>query len=255
MALTMQQTQHKFIFQQLFGLLIAFILLMKVFPIAGALDQHLIQAWVGQSGTFPYRHSWALSQLNHQYVKDILLAVFISWFGLYVASFKLEHIRFERWRYLYLFLLVIVTTSFIGLLKSQSSHSCPWNMLIPSGTGFVFDVHAGQGHCFPGGHAATGFALLVGYFAYRDDQPQRAYFYLCSSLILGFAMGWAQMMRGAHFLSHNLWTCWIIWLSNVLAYALIYLRLPKFSQSKLLTEQQIQNISPLIVSHRGEEKY
>ena len=35
-------------------------------------------------------------------------------------------------------------------------------------------------------------------------------------------MGWAQMMRGTHFLSHNLWTAWVIWLVNVLAYALCY---------------------------------
>ncbi len=33
-------------------------------------------------------------------------------------------------------------------------------------------------------------------------------------------MGWAQMMRGAHFLSHTLWTGWIIWGLNVMAYAL-----------------------------------
>jgi membrane-associated PAP2 superfamily phosphatase len=30
--------------------------------------------------------------------------------------------------------------------------------------------------------------------------------------VLGFSMGWAQMMRGEHFLSHNLWTAWLVWL-------------------------------------------
>jgi len=28
------------------------------------------------------------------------------------------------------------------------------------------------------------------------------------------------MMRGAHFLSHNLWTGWITWCMNVIGYAL-----------------------------------
>ncbi len=51
---------------------------------------------------------------------------------------------------------------------------------------------------------------------------KRAYFFLVSGCILGFAMGWAQMMRGAHFLSHNLWTAWVIWLVNVVFYFFNY---------------------------------
>ena len=80
---------------------------------------------------------------------------------------------------------------------------------------------------FPGGHASSGFALLVGYFIYRTTRPKRAYFFLLAALILGFAMGWAQMMRGAHFLSHTLWTGWIIWGLNVMAYALFADRFAK----------------------------
>jgi membrane-associated PAP2 superfamily phosphatase len=34
---------------------------------------------------------------------------------------------------------------------------------------------------------------------------------LVLALVLGFSMGWAQMMRGEHFLSHNLWTAWLVW--------------------------------------------
>ena len=61
---------------------------------------------------------------------------------------------------------------------------------------------------------------MAGYFVYRMSNPKRAYFFLIAAVILGLAMGWAQMMRGAHFLSHNLWTGWIIWCLNVIGYAL-----------------------------------
>ena len=61
---------------------------------------------------------------------------------------------------------------------------------------------------------------MAGYFVFRQSNQKRAYFFLFSGVILGFAMGWAQMMRGAHFLSHNLWTAWIIWLINVIFYLL-----------------------------------
>ena len=61
---------------------------------------------------------------------------------------------------------------------------------------------------------------MTGYFVYRLEQPKRAYFYLFSGILLGFMMGWAQMMRGAHFLSHNLWTGWVVWAINILFYAI-----------------------------------
>ena len=35
---------------------------------------------------------------------------------------------------------------------------------------------------------------------------------LILGFIFGFAMGWGQMMRGAHFMSHNLWTGLIVWM-------------------------------------------
>ena len=66
---------------------------------------------------------------------------------------------------------------------------------------------------------------MTGFFAFRKAAPKRAYFYLGAGLILGFAMGWAQMMRGAHFLSHNLWTAWVVWCCNVALYPLFYKRL------------------------------
>lgn len=53
----------------------------------------------------------------------------------------------------------------------------------------MWDLSATAGHCFPGGHASSGFALLVGYFIYRVTQPKRAYFFLIASCILGMGMG------------------------------------------------------------------
>ncbi len=41
---------------------------------------------------------------------------------------------------------------------------------------------------------------MAGYFVYRISNRKRAYFLLIAAVILGLTMGWAQMMRGAHFL-------------------------------------------------------
>lgn len=216
--------KQRFILYQGCFLIMSFCLLWGLFPIAGTLDLALIHPWMSESGQFFLRDNWYLAELNHRYVKDVLLLVYTSFFILWLASFKIESLKSQRWTYGYFFCMVIVTTSIIGLLKSQSAHNCPWNMTIPTQQGFFWDFSATQGHCFPGGHAATGFALLAGYFVFRLSDPKRAYFFLISGMILGFAMGWAQMMRGAHFLSHNLWTGWIIWSINVIFYLFNYRR-------------------------------
>ena len=181
-----------------------------------------------QTGHFPLKRDWALAELNHRYVKDIIIAVYVIYLLKWLASYKWATFKPQRWQNGYFIGLVLISTSLIGILKSQSAHACPWDMTLATAHDFFWDLSASAGHCFPGGHAATGFALFVGYFVYRLNEPKRAWFYLLAALILGFVMGWAQMMRGAHFLSHNLWTAWVIWLVNVLAYALCY---KQFAQS------------------------
>ena len=216
---------QRFSLKQGLILLFSFVLLQLLFPVAGQLDLMLIQPWTGTHGQFPWRYDWFLETLNHKYIKNLLILCDISFVSLWLASFKIERLHAQRWQYAYLFWILILSATVVGILKSQSVHACPWNMTQATTTGFFWNFNLSHGHCFPGGHAATGFALMTGFFAFRKTAPKRAYFYLVAGLILGFAMGWAQMMRGAHFLSHNLWTAWVIWCCNVALYPFFYKRL------------------------------
>lgn len=92
-------------------------------------------------------------------------------------------------------------------------------------SGYIWNFSASNGHCFPGGHASTGFSLLSGFFVFRKSHTKLAYFFLFIGLVLGFIMGWGQMMRGAHFLSHNLWTAWVIFAFNLVLYRMFYKKL------------------------------
>ena len=214
-------TNQKQFFQlNLAFLIFSFFLLLFVFPVGGKIDMYLIQPWIDATGHFFNRDNWYLVKLNHEIIKRIITAVYIFFFGLWLASFKLEKLRQYRWQYGYMFIISMLGTGLVGLLKSQSAHACPWNMTHQTTLGYIWDFSATHGHCFPGGHASTGFMLMTGYFVYRLEQPKRAYFYLLAGVFLGFMMGWGQMMRGAHFFSHNLWTGWIIWAVNVLVYAI-----------------------------------
>lgn len=203
-------------------LIFSLAILIYVFPIYGKIDLALIQPWIDQFGHFTERNNWYLVHLNHKVFKQLLIAVYLSFFVLWLASFKLEKLRPQRWLYGYMFVVSILSTALIGILKSQSAHACPWDMTEQTATGFIWNFTATHGHCFPGGHASTGFALITGFFVFRLIQPKRAWFYLIAGLLLGFMMGWGQMMRGAHFLSHNLWTGWIILCFNTALYAYFY---------------------------------
>lgn len=211
-----------FFFKQACLLSISLIILLLFFPIGGKIDLLFSQPWINDQGIFFLKQSWALKVLNHQYVKNIIILCDVLFFFAWLASFKFSNFRSTRWQNGYFFMMVILGVSVIGILKSYSSHSCPWDITVISDTGISWNFMKGSGHCFPGGHASTGFSLLVGYFVFRLSDPPRARFYLIASIILGFAMGWAQMMRGAHFISHNLWTGWIIWALNVLMYGITY---------------------------------
>ena len=218
--------RSRFLLTQTLLLIFSFLILLNFFDIGGVLDLQLIYPFIDDQGQFPLRQQWALAELNHRYVKDLLILVYITLLLGWLASLKWQNWYIRRCEFGYFFSMVVLTTASIGILKSQSAHACPWNMTIPTYNGIFWDFSATAGHCFPGGHASSGFALMAGYFVYRISNRKRAYFLLIAAVILGLAMGWAQMMRGAHFLSHNLWTGWIIWRMNIIGYALFSHKLP-----------------------------
>ena len=113
--------------------------------------------------------------------------------------------------------LVLATLLLVPLLKRGSSTSCPWD-LAEFGGGSPYVPHwwlgwsdGGPGHCFPSGHAVAAFAFFGVYFLWRHHRPSLARAMLAGVLLAGLAFGWTQWARGAHFVSHSLWSAWLCW--------------------------------------------
>lgn len=204
---------------------VLFLVLWFVFPVGGAIDMHFIQPWMDSTGHFPLKNNWYLVEINHKLVKHIIIGFYVCVLIAWIASFKSAKLKAYRWQLGYLFWVSILSTAVVGLLKAHSAHACPWSMTEQTALGYVWDFSATKGHCFPGGHASTGFSLISGFFVFRKSHPKIAYLFLCLGLVLGFIMGWGQMMRGAHFLSHNLWTGWVIFAFNLVLYRVFYKKL------------------------------
>lgn len=56
-----------------------------------------------------------------------------------------------------------------------------------------------KGQCFPGGHAVTGFALFIFFFALAKKSHKMIGFFC--AFVLGWLLGFYQMAKGVHFIS------------------------------------------------------
>jgi membrane-associated PAP2 superfamily phosphatase len=105
----------------------------------------------------------------------------------------------------------------VSLLKYASRSSCPWDLTEFGGMA-TYVSHwdwrlrdGGPGRCFPAGHASAAFAFLAGWFALHRVAPRAATIWLIMAMVAGFVLGLAQQWRGAHYMSHTLWTAWVCW--------------------------------------------
>ena len=125
--------------------------------------------------------------------------------------------RLSRGERIGLLLGVVASVLAMSLIKRASLTSCPWDLQEFGGTAthvshWLWGVaDGGGGNCFPAGHASAGFAYLAGWFWLRRVSPRAAAWWLGAALVLGFGLGAVQQVRGAHYMSHTLWTAWLCW--------------------------------------------
>lgn len=168
-------------------------------------------------GAFPLKSLPLLSFWGHEVARDAVIA-----FALYLA-FRAWRTRDAR---LGVTVLAMALASLaVSLLKAASAHSCPWELSEFGGDAAFFrlldavPLLSGSGRCFPGGHASGGFTLMALYFYWRGSHPARARLALAAGLMVGGLMGLVQMARGAHFLSHNLFSAYVVWCVSVAVFA------------------------------------
>jgi membrane-associated PAP2 superfamily phosphatase len=182
---------------------------------AGGLDLPLAR-WMAGGPAFALRDHWIVAGVLHDGVRP-LAWLFGFWLaaGIWAPSGVLRQVpRAARIQWL---AGIVVSLVLISAFKYSSQTSCPWDLAEFGGAGNYFSHWAwgrgdgGPGHCFPAGHASAGFAFVGGYFALRHAAPRRALLLAAIALAAGLALGLAQQLRGAHFMSHTLWTAWICW--------------------------------------------
>ncbi len=167
--------------------------------------------------TFPLRHAWLTEVFNHLILKRLFICLALGFLGVALWDF----ISPRSWSWLRRFQFRVVALSallvpmVISILKQMSASHCPWDLEQYGGTQpyvRLFEylpVGTGSGQCMPAGHASSALwmiSIAIFFVPYRLTRAAAA---LATLLTVGFGVGWLQQLRGAHFLSHTLWSLWI----------------------------------------------
>lgn len=209
--------------------LAAFVLLVAVsMPLHG--DQWLadrLYAWQGHRWLL--RHAPVTDLVVHRLGRDFSIA---AWVGV-LATWCLACMRpgLARWRgpLAYLAIATLLSTAVVAWVKSWSNMDCPWDLLRYGGDRLYVGlfglrpVGLARGACFPAGAASGGYAWFSLYFFLLATRPSWRWLGLAVGGGMGLLFGFSQQLRGAHFLSHDVWTAGICWATALLAY-LLFLR-------------------------------
>lgn len=170
---------------------------------------------MGTPAGFPWRNHWLFTGVLHDGAR---LAVALALALLAIATVRpFGSLRtLAPGRRLWLLAAVAGAMMLVSGFKRLTLTDCPWD-LAAFGGALPYVPHwqpgvtdGGPGHCFPAGHASAGFAWMAGWFAWPPGARSRRR-WLVAGLVAGAVLGLSQQVRGAHFMSHTLWTAWICW--------------------------------------------
>lgn len=183
------------------------------------IDMRLAQAMYHRDiAAFPMRHAWLAESFSHGYMKRllVLLGGAVCIMAAFDTARPIATLGGRKRRCLRLVALSALLVPLVtGILKRASSSHCPWDLADFGGAEAyvrLFDTAvrgAPGGHCMPGGHASGGLWFIALAAFWLPHQPRRAGGVFCAALAFGFWLGWMQQLRGAHFLTHTLWSMWV----------------------------------------------
>ncbi|MBL4589450.1 MAG: phosphatase PAP2 family protein, partial [Alphaproteobacteria bacterium] len=175
------------------------------------------------------RDSFFFSTILHEGGQGVFQVIVVILILVWAASFYVNIIKPYRKLLLYFAVVVpisIALTTNIGKLLTHVD--CPWDLIRYGGDKpylSIFASHPGTytyGKRFPAGHSSIGYSLFSLYFVLLEIAPKKRFYGLATGLLIGLLFGMAQQLRGAHFISHDLWTVGICLLISLLGYLILF---------------------------------
>ena len=201
-------------------LLAAWVAIAIVWDVGGG-DHALARAMGGGATGFALRDHWFLTQVLHAGGRILSWGLAVALLvGIWWPWGPLRRIdRAARVQWL---AGTLVAVALVSLVKSRNPAACPWDLVAfggaePEVSHWAWFSAQARGHCFPAGHASSGFGFLGAWCVFRPVSPRLARHWLVGVVLAGLLVGLGQQWRGAHFMSHTLWTAVLCLLVALLA--------------------------------------
>jgi membrane-associated PAP2 superfamily phosphatase len=177
--------------------------------------------WLGQD-------SLLVNEVIHTGGRWLIRVVVLLALAVWVAAHRLPAVRSLQRAAGYLAASMVLSVGAVGLLKVLTHVDCPWDLHEFGGVRPVVALFAHRpaeliaGRCFPAAHASSGYALVAFYFVLREIPGAWRRWALAVAIGAGLTFGLAQQARGAHFLSHDLWSACIVWIIALTVYVYVF---------------------------------
>lgn len=175
-----------------------------------------------QGGAWAYKESWLLEDVLHSGGRTLSgLVGLVLLLGI-VASFFVSPLRERRRSLVYLFVVALTGSLVVSVLKQYTHVDCPWDLTQFGGDLDYLGLFESKssrveyGQCFPAGHASAAYCWFGLVFLAMRYRPRLLPYAIAAVVLIGLVFGLTQQIRGAHFLSHDIWTAWICWVSAYL---------------------------------------
>ena len=176
----------------------------------------LLARMAGSHMGFPLRSNPFMVHVMHEGARNLSWVLVVALFLAIRWPFGLLR-RLSTGGRVQLALTVLGSVIAVSILKHASHTSCPWDLQEFGGVArhvshWSWGISdGGPGGCFPAGHASAAFAYVGGYFVLRQVSPRAAAIWFGIAMAAGLVLGVSQQLRGAHYMSHTLWTAWVCW--------------------------------------------
>jgi len=173
--------------------------------------------FAAEGGHWALRDSFVLTRILHAGGKAVSA---LAWLA--VCAMSLWSLFDARWKalrrpLLVLLLSVATSTLLVSTLKHLTRMDCPWDASVYGGTHPFFTLLQARpagirpSGCFPAVQSSAGYAWVALYFFFASVHPGWRRIGLAIGIGAGLVLGIAQQLRGAHYLSHDIWTLAISW--------------------------------------------
>jgi membrane-associated PAP2 superfamily phosphatase len=175
-----------------------------------------------------FKKSIIVEGLLHKSARIVLIAVYLGMVYSLIKKIKQADDPCGIYNLFILLLAIGLSVSIVTIAKQFIDVDCPWDLIRYGGDKPYFSVLAynsnylPSANCFPASHASVGYSWIALYFYFKITQNKLKFQALGMVLLMGLIFGLAQQLRGAHFISHDLWSFLICLSTSILVYKIAY---------------------------------